>query len=61
MLDVDPFDEERYLHAARLLLQQGRRLRALAMLRRGADVLDRPGISPPETYAALEREIRARP
>lgn len=56
-IEVDPYDEARYLDAARLLVEQGRRLRAIATLHRGRDVLASLGVAPPPAFRALEREL----
>jgi DNA-binding SARP family transcriptional activator len=52
-LSVDPYDEERYMRAARLLLDQGRRAAALTVLTRCTDALNRLGIPTPAEHEAL--------
>jgi DNA-binding SARP family transcriptional activator len=58
-LTVDPYDEARYLRGARLLLDQGRRAAALAMLTRGAEAFARLGVPVPGEHEALAAEARS--
>lgn len=54
----DRLDESRYLHSARLLLRQGRRGRALEVLRAAAAALRELGLEPSEEHRALVRTAR---
>jgi DNA-binding SARP family transcriptional activator len=56
-IEADPLDDDRYVRAARLLLAQGKRLRAASMLRRGEQVFERLGLPLPEAYRRLAREV----
>ncbi|MBM3678517.1 MAG: hypothetical protein FJW96_11640, partial [Actinobacteria bacterium] len=54
----DGLDEARYLGVARVLLAQGRRGRALEVLRRGAAMLRGLGLDPSDAHRALVRSAR---
>jgi DNA-binding SARP family transcriptional activator len=54
----DRLDESRYLRSARLLLRQGRRGRALEVLRAAAAVLRELGLEPSEEHRAVVRSAR---
>jgi DNA-binding SARP family transcriptional activator len=56
---VDRLDEGRYLEAARLLLAQNRRGRALATLRSAAGALRELGLEPSPAHRELVRSARA--
>ena len=58
-IELDPLDERRRLDVARILLQQGRRGRALEELRRAAAAQRAIGIEPSEEHRALVRATRA--
>jgi DNA-binding SARP family transcriptional activator/ATP/maltotriose-dependent transcriptional regulator MalT len=57
-IEADRLDESRYLHAARLLLRQGRRGRALDVLRASAAALRELDLQPSAEHAALVRSTR---
>lgn len=58
-IELDPLDESRYLRAARVLLTQGRRGRALDVLRQAAATLRGLGIEPSDEHRALVRSTRS--
>jgi DNA-binding SARP family transcriptional activator len=58
-IEADRVDESRYLHAAQLLVRQGRRGRALDVLRAGAAALRELDLQPSEQHRALVRAARA--
>lgn len=61
-VELQPYDENRYLVAAELLHQLGRRGRAMSMLERARAVADELGTPPSPTYRQLEHAVRgARP
>lgn len=57
-LELEPFDEARYLRAARLLLEQGRRGPALALLGRATRALGELGIPISPQHEELAAAIR---
>jgi DNA-binding SARP family transcriptional activator/ATP/maltotriose-dependent transcriptional regulator MalT len=58
-IEIDRLDESRYVRAARLLLRQGRRGRALDMLRAGAGAVRELGLEPSAEHRTLVRSARA--
>ncbi len=58
-IDLAPYDDERYLRAASLLLEQGRRGAALTVVRRARSSLAEIGLQPPLHLLRLEEEITA--
>jgi DNA-binding SARP family transcriptional activator/ATP/maltotriose-dependent transcriptional regulator MalT len=56
--DIAPYEEERYLTAARHLLTQGRRGAARSYVDRARDVLDELGLSEPAALIELDRLAR---
>lgn len=56
-IETDPLGEERYLRAARLLLADGKRLRAASMLRRGEQVFELVGVPVPTAYRELAHAV----
>jgi DNA-binding SARP family transcriptional activator len=58
-IDLAPYDDDRYLRAASLLLQQGRRGAALMVVRRARRALAEIGLEPPVHLLRLEEEISA--
>lgn len=58
-IDVDPYDERRYVRAARLLAASGRRGAADDVLALARCMLDDLGLPPSTDVLALERELRA--
>jgi DNA-binding SARP family transcriptional activator len=58
-IEIDPYDEHRYLRAARLLAVQGRRGAALAMLKRAERALAELGAPVSVAQRQLEAKIRA--
>jgi DNA-binding SARP family transcriptional activator len=58
-IEMDRFDERRHVAAARLLLRQGRRGRALEALRTSAGALRELGIEPSDEHRALVRAARS--
>lgn len=57
-VDLQPYDEDRYLIAAELLYQLGRRGRAVLMLERARAVADELGMPPSRSYRQLEHSLR---
>jgi DNA-binding SARP family transcriptional activator len=57
-IEIDRLDESRYVRSARLLLRQGRRGRALEVLRAGAAALTELGLAPSAEHRALVRSAR---
>ncbi|HEY2166852.1 MAG TPA: BTAD domain-containing putative transcriptional regulator, partial [Jatrophihabitantaceae bacterium] len=55
--ELEPYQEERYLAAARYLIRQGRRGAAQAQLRRARDVISDLGVQAPPGLVRLERQI----
>ncbi len=60
-LERDPIAEDRYLAAARLLAEQGRRSRALQLLAEGRGALQRAGIAPSTELSRLEAYLQRSP
>ena len=58
-IDLAPYEDERYLRAASVLLQQGRRGAALAVVRRARSALAEIGLKPPLHLLRLEEDISA--
>jgi DNA-binding SARP family transcriptional activator len=58
-IELDRIDEQRYVRSATLLLRQGRRGRALDVLRASAAALRDLGIEPSAEHRALVRATRA--
>ena len=58
-IEVDRIDERRYLRSAELLLRQGRRGRALDVLRASAAALGELGLEPSAEHRALVRASRS--
>ncbi len=56
-LEDDPVDERRYFELAEVLVAQGRRGRACALLDQAEDVLARLGIGPDATWSRLRLEV----
>jgi DNA-binding SARP family transcriptional activator len=59
-IEIDRFDENRYLRSASLLLRQGRRGRALTVLRASAGALQQLGLEPSAEHRSLVRLARDR-
>jgi DNA-binding SARP family transcriptional activator len=57
-IEADRLEESRYARAARLLLRQGKRGRALDVLRAGAAALRELGLEPSDEHRALVRSAR---
>lgn len=57
-IELDRIDEQRYVRSARLLLRQGRRGRALELLRASAAALRELGLEPSAEHRALVRATR---
>ena len=58
-MEIDRLDERRYVRAAELLLQQGRRGRALDVLRASASAMHELGLEPSPEHRALVRAARS--
>jgi DNA-binding SARP family transcriptional activator len=58
-MDLDQYDEDRYLRAARLLLGQGRRGAALRLLQRAERALGRLGVPTSDAHRRLSAAVRA--
>ena len=58
-LDVDPYDEERYVAMAQLLVQQGRAGPAHRVVRRALAMVDRLGVPPSAALVALTDAVGA--
>ena len=58
-IELAPYDDDRYLRAASILLEQGRRGAALAVVRRARSSLAEIGLEPPSHLLRLERQITA--
>ncbi|HTX62816.1 MAG TPA: BTAD domain-containing putative transcriptional regulator, partial [Acidimicrobiales bacterium] len=58
-IELDPYDDRRYLRVASTLLQQGRRGEALTILRRARTALAEIGVDPPTPLLDLEHSIVA--
>jgi DNA-binding SARP family transcriptional activator len=58
-IDLAPYEDERYLRAASVLLQQGRRGAALTVVRRARSTLAEIGLEPPLHLLRLEEAITA--
>jgi DNA-binding SARP family transcriptional activator/ATP/maltotriose-dependent transcriptional regulator MalT len=58
-IDLAPYEDERYLRAASVLLQQGRRGAALTVVRRARSALAEIGLEPTARLLALEAKIVA--
>ncbi len=58
-IELAPYDDVRYLHAASTLLRQGRRGEALAIVRRARSAFAELGLEPPGPLLDLERSIVA--
>ena len=56
--ELAPYEEERYLAAARHLLAQGRRGAARSYVDRARSVLDELNLSPPTALLELDRLVR---
>lgn len=52
---IDPYDEERYLMAAAIMVEQGWHGRAVLLARRGRNAFDELGVAVPAELAAIER------
>lgn len=57
-IEAEPYEEQRYLRAARLLAEDGRRGTALAMLQRAEAAAASLGVSPSNDVVALRRMLR---
>jgi DNA-binding SARP family transcriptional activator/ATP/maltotriose-dependent transcriptional regulator MalT len=57
-IEIAPYEEERYLTAARHLVTQGRRGAARAVVQRARVILDDLGLAPPSPMLALEQQVR---
>ncbi len=60
-IDVEPYDEQRYLQLARLLASQGRAGSALAVLGRAKAALDELGLAVSPAVEDLDRRLRGGP
>jgi DNA-binding SARP family transcriptional activator/ATP/maltotriose-dependent transcriptional regulator MalT len=58
-IDFAPYEDERYLRAASVLVEQGRRGAALAVIRRARSALAEIGLEPPLHLLRLEEDISA--
>lgn len=58
-IDFAPYEDDRYLRTASVLVEQGNRGAALTVLRRARSALAELGIEAPANLAALERQIVA--
>ncbi len=58
-IDIDPYDESRYLRGARLLLEQGRRGAAAALLERAERVMERLGVPLSAAHGELSAAVRS--
>ncbi len=58
-LEIDPFDEARYLRGAQLLLEQGRRGAAAALLERGERAIGRLGVPVSRAHRELAASLRS--
>ncbi|HTX00544.1 MAG TPA: BTAD domain-containing putative transcriptional regulator [Acidimicrobiales bacterium] len=58
-IELDPYDDSRYLRAASTLLEQGRRVEALTVVRRARSAYAELGLDPPRPLLDLERQIVA--
>ena len=58
-IDLDPYDESRYVRLGRALLDAGRRGPAAAAARRGRQVANELGLEPSADLVAIEAEARA--
>jgi DNA-binding SARP family transcriptional activator len=58
-IELDPYDDRRYLRVASALLQQGRRGEALTIVRRARSALAEIGVDPPTPLLELEHSIVA--
>jgi DNA-binding SARP family transcriptional activator len=58
-IDLAPYEDDRYLRAASLLIDQGQRAAALTVLRRARSALAELGLDAPASLARLERQIVA--
>jgi DNA-binding SARP family transcriptional activator len=58
-IELAPYDDERYLKAALILHEQGRKGAALSVLFRARSALAQLGIDPPAHLLELERQIAA--
>ena len=58
-IELAPYDDARYLRAASVLLEQGRKGAALAVVRRARAALSELGLEPPLQLLRLERSLVA--
>lgn len=58
-IEEDPYDEQRYLRAARLRLEQDRRAPALLLLQRAQQMMDGLGLPLSPSAVDLERQLRS--
>jgi DNA-binding SARP family transcriptional activator len=58
-IELAPYDDERYLKAASVLLEQGRKGAALTVVRRARAVLAELGLEPSLQLLRLERSLAA--
>jgi DNA-binding SARP family transcriptional activator len=58
-IELAPYDDVRYLHAATALLEQGRRGEALSVVHRARSAFAEIGLEPPRPLLELERSIVA--
>jgi DNA-binding SARP family transcriptional activator len=58
-IELAPYDETRYLRAAAILHEQGRRGAALSVLRRARGALTQLGVPPPRQLVELEDSLAA--
>jgi DNA-binding SARP family transcriptional activator len=58
-IHLAPYDEGRYLSAASILRDQGRRGAALSVLHRARSTLARIGVDPPRELSELEESLTA--
>ena len=58
-IELDPYDDARYLRVASALLAQGRRGEALSVVNRARSAFAELGLEPPARLLNLERSIVA--
>ncbi len=59
-IEVDPYDDHRYLISARILAAQGRYGSATRMLTRGAETMRSLGLAVPAAFDKLAESTRSR-
>jgi DNA-binding SARP family transcriptional activator len=58
-IELEPYDELRYVHVGRVLLGQGRRGATLSTLGRARKALSALGVAPSDAFVQLEQDARA--